>query len=188
MGNVPLALISLSFSIICAWKPLMHWAPPVISPGPNYGTLWCKLFSSPNFSTSCWSVSAGSKWEAPKSGLNCPAGVSSPPGITQKCVTIPKSSASRRTLWKPICSKSPLSSEPCWGCCWSADCVLPCFYPAKNFGRIRRSFQIVPSDVAIGQPPPLSIESFWYSSSWYGSRAPLWHICLWNLWYRGGCI
>ena len=181
MGNVPPALISLSFSIICAWKPLMHWAPPVISPGPNYGTLWCKLFSSPNFSTSCWSVSAGSKWEAPKSGLNCPAGASGPWYNTKMCHNTQVICFEKNTLITPICSKSPLS-------CWSADCVLPCFYPADNFRCIKRSFQIVQSDVAIGQPPPLSIESFWCSSSWYGSPAPLWHICLWNLWYRGGCI
>ena len=172
MGNVPPALISLSFSIICVWKP--HWciehprsyrralimepcgvncfllqiSQPVVDP--------CQLVVNERHQKVAWIVQLA------------PA----VPGITQKCVTIPKSSASRRTLWKPICSKSPLSSEPCWGCCWSADCVLPCFYPTKHFRCIKRSFQIVQSDVAIGQPPPLSIESFWCSSSWYGSPPP----------------
>ena len=86
------------FRQLFVWKWNLCWCieDPWSSAGPNYGTLWCKLFSSPNFSTSCWCVSwlymrGTKKWLELSRWRCCP-------GITQKCVTIPKSSVSRIIL------------------------------------------------------------------------------------------
>ena len=115
--------------------------------------------------------------EAPKSGLNCPAG---PPGITQqKCVTIPKSSVSRIMPVLTPFAQSPLSVLTLlrfWECTllligWLCSAIFLSsnknsdaqkgkgFFPIVQFVR---QFNQMWALVSLQMPVvTLSIESFW---------------------------